>query len=192
MNRVMFSSESTEWATPQPVYNWLDSMFHFGVDVAASATNRKHTRFFSKTDNGLAQSWASETVWCNPPYGRGVGQWLRKGRDEAIRGRALCVFLVPARVGSDWWVQYVMGHAGGAGRLLRTTYNEDTRMLWLRREGLVTGVYVHDQRIVFEGMASDAAPFDSAVVVQAHPHRRPAPLAAVEEGWPILTRGWPG
>ena len=40
----------------------------FTVDVAAAPHNTKCERFYTAEQDGLAQSWAGETVWCNPPY----------------------------------------------------------------------------------------------------------------------------
>lgn len=40
----------------------------FTLDVAAAAHNTKCDRYFTRADDGLAQSWAGERIWCNPPY----------------------------------------------------------------------------------------------------------------------------
>ncbi|MFZ5440502.1 MAG: DNA N-6-adenine-methyltransferase [Myxococcota bacterium] len=194
LNRSMLSSDSTLWGTPRDFYEWLAEQFAFTIDVCALPTNKKHRRFFSPADNGLAQSWEGETAWCNPPYGRGIGNWLDKGRDEAMHARALAVFLVPARPDTDWWNNFVMSHDGRAGRLLRSSYHVESRVLWLRWEALITGVYFHDERVAFEGMDSedDAAPFPSAIIIHAHPSRRPpAQRPQLEEGQRLLTLGWP-
>jgi len=44
-------------------------------------------------------------VWCNPPYGRGIGQWMRKAWESARDG-ATVVMLVPARTDTHWWHDY--------------------------------------------------------------------------------------
>ena len=47
------------------------------LDAAADATNAKCARYFTAEDDGLTQDWAGETVWLNPPYGRGItGKWM--------------------------------------------------------------------------------------------------------------------
>lgn len=186
MNRALLSSKSAEWGTPTPFYESLDALFAFTLDVCATHGNAKHPRYFTARDNGLAQSWEGETAFCNPPYGRGIGDWLRKGRDEAMHARALCAFLVPARVDTDWWHAFVMSYDGAPGRLRRSSLHEASRVLWLQREGLTTGVCFHDERIAFEGMTKDdAAPFPSAVVIHAHPSRRPAKKHGLTAGWPL-------
>ena len=44
-----------------------------------------------------------QRVYCNPPYGRGVADWLRKAREAK-----LAVFLLPARTDTKWWHEYAM------------------------------------------------------------------------------------
>jgi site-specific DNA-methyltransferase (adenine-specific) len=43
----------------------------------------------------------------NPPYGRAIGEWMRKAWLESQRG-ALVVSLVPARTDTIWWHDYAM------------------------------------------------------------------------------------
>lgn len=194
MNRSLLTSDSTLWSTPREEYQWLNAQFQFTIDLAALPTNTKHKRFFSPRDNSLAQSWEGETGFLNPPYGRGIGDWCSKARDEAMHARALIVQLIPARVDTDWWNTFVMSYDGKAGRLLRTSLHVSSRVLWLRFEALITGVYFHDERIAFEGMSDDddAAPFPSAIVIQACPTRRPSvQRPELEDGRRWLTEGWP-
>lgn len=28
--------------------------------------------------DGLSQDWGGSTAWCNPPYGREIGKWVKK------------------------------------------------------------------------------------------------------------------
>ena len=43
----------------------------------------------------------------NPPYGRGIGQWMQKAYESAQAG-ATVVCLVPARTDTAWWHDYAM------------------------------------------------------------------------------------
>jgi hypothetical protein len=190
---ALVSSNSGTWGTPVDFWDWLNRQFAFTIDVAALPSNTKHPRFFSPKENGLVQSWEGETAWLNPSYGRGIGQWIDKARDEAMLARALVVQLLPARVDTDWWRTFVMSADGAAGRLVRSEYDPAAGVLWLRWAGLITGVYFHSERIAFEGMAdgrSDSAPFPSAIVIHAHPSRRP-PAPKLEPGELCLTSRWP-
>ncbi len=43
----------------------------------------------------------------NPPYGRAIGGWVRKAREESLSG-AIVVSLLPARTDTAWWHDDVM------------------------------------------------------------------------------------
>lgn len=77
-NDVMFSSKTDVWATPQRFYDELDREFNFELDVFATPENAKCRRFYTKEQDGLAQPWTGR-VWCNPPYGREIGKWVKFG-----------------------------------------------------------------------------------------------------------------
>jgi len=102
----MFTSATDDWETPADFFSMLDTEFHFTLDVCASASNSKCPRFFSTDDNGLSQSW-SGVCWMNPPYGREIGEWVRKAYEESQRG-ATVVCLIPARTDTAYWHDYVM------------------------------------------------------------------------------------
>lgn len=79
----------------------------FTVDVAAASHNTKCERFYSIEDDGLAQSWAGERVWCNPPYSS-IEPWIVKAHAEMAAGCELVVMLLPAnRTEQGWWQRQV-------------------------------------------------------------------------------------
>ena len=49
-------------------------------------------------------------VFCNPPYGRKIGQWVRKAYEEAKRGTTV-VLLIPARTDTTYFHDYIYGKA---------------------------------------------------------------------------------
>jgi len=102
---VHFQSQTNEWATPQHVFDALNSEFNFTLDPCATAENHKCARFFTLEDDGLAHSWASERVFMNPPYGRVIGNWIAKSYTEID---ALTVCLIPARTDTRYWHDYCM------------------------------------------------------------------------------------
>lgn len=106
INAGLFSSNEDTWATPQDLFDALDAEFQFTLDPCASPTNAKCNRFFSREDDGLAQPWDG-AVFMNPPYGRGIGDWVRKAYEESRRG-ATVVCLIPARTDTAYWHDYVM------------------------------------------------------------------------------------
>jgi len=94
-----------QWATPQELFDRLNDEFRFTLDACATAENAKCDAFFSADADGLVQPWLGR-VWCNPPYGRGLGRWVAKAAESAEAG-AIVVALLPARVDTTWWHDYV-------------------------------------------------------------------------------------
>lgn len=119
MNKALFSSASTEWETPQWLFDALHRHFCFSLDVCATAQNAKCAHYFDPSVDALALDWSHHRCWMNPPYGREIGRWVEKARREAERG-ALVVGLLPARTDTTWWLTHVQGQADVrflAGRL---------------------------------------------------------------------------
>ena len=65
----MFSSKSSEYSTPQELFNALNCIFRFDLDPASTHENAKCEKHFTKEEDGLKQSWEGHSVFCNPPYG---------------------------------------------------------------------------------------------------------------------------
>lgn len=104
---VHFSSATDLWATPQDFFDKLHAEFGFTLDVCATAENAKCRDYFTAEQDGLAQDWGYHACWMNPPYGRTIGQWMRKALESAKAG-ATVVCLVPARTDTAWWWDYAM------------------------------------------------------------------------------------
>ena len=100
----MFSSETDMWATPQEFYNKINAIFNFEIDVCAVEENAKCKKYFSVIEDGLKQEWKG-VCWMNPPYGTGIGKWIKKAYESALGG-ATVVCLVPARTDTAWWHDY--------------------------------------------------------------------------------------
>jgi len=92
----LFSSSVKEWETPKELFEALDREYHFTLDAASTHENALCSKHYTAQEDGLAQSWAGETVFCNPPYDRHVDRWVRKARAETENG-ATTVLLIPAR-----------------------------------------------------------------------------------------------
>ena len=86
MTEGMFSSKSDEWATPQKLFDTLNDEFHFTLDPCASIENHKCQTYFTMDDNGLMQDWGNHIVFMNPPYGKAIGNWVKKARQHGDRG----------------------------------------------------------------------------------------------------------
>lgn len=108
MNSAVFYSSKTDmWATPQDFFDALDAEFHFTLDACAVKENAKCAAYYTPEQNGLDQPWTGQ-VWCNPPYGRNVGQWVKKAHDTASGG-GFVVMLLPARTDTRWFHDYIYG-----------------------------------------------------------------------------------
>lgn len=104
MNKVLFSSKKENWETPQNLFDELNKEFNFTVDVASDENNYKVSKYYTKKEDGLQQNWENETVWCNPPYGREIGKWIKKAFDSCS---ATIVMLIPARTDTKWFHEYI-------------------------------------------------------------------------------------
>ena len=105
---LMGPGTSAEWETPLSLFDPLYREFEFIVDVAATEANTRCTLWF---EDAFAVEWAKAlptpfSVWCNPPYGRGIGRWLAKAAAERENG-VTTVFLLPARTDTKWWHEHV-------------------------------------------------------------------------------------
>jgi phage N-6-adenine-methyltransferase len=106
MNAGQLTSERHDWETPPALFALLHDEFRFTLDAAASDRNALCPAFLTPDDDALARAW-SGVVWCNPPYGPGVGKWVQKARDEARAG-ATVVMLIPVRTDTAWWSEFAM------------------------------------------------------------------------------------
>lgn len=97
----MSEFDKDTWATPQYLFNWLNSIYDFDVDLCASSENAKTKCFFSAEDDGLSQAWSDEVGvgFCNPPYSD-IKPWIVKAMDEANKGFTT-VMLIPTPNGES-------------------------------------------------------------------------------------------
>lgn len=141
MNQALLSSKNMNWCTPQDFFDKLDLEFGFVLDAAATDKTAKCQRYYTPETDGLAQSWQCDgAVFCNPPYGRQLGKWVRKAWQEAQTGQVI-VLLIPARTDTAYFHDFIYGKA-------------EIRFLRGR-------LYFTDEA----GNAADCAPFPSMVVV---------------------------
>ena len=107
LNQGLFSSEKQDWCTPQQFFDELDAEFHFVLDAAATHQNSKCKRCFTPEDDGLIQNWdMGGAVYCNPPYGKEIGLWVKKAYEEAQKGTTI-VMLRPARTDTKYFHEYI-------------------------------------------------------------------------------------
>tara|TARA_R110000751_G_scaffold103400_3_gene198661 strand:- start:1587 stop:2138 length:552 start_codon:yes stop_codon:yes gene_type:complete len=105
---AIHSSKNDTWRTPKPLYDRLDREFHFDLDAAALKHTALNERYFGPDHedkdrrDALSNDWDGKSVFVNPPYGRGLGDWVRKGWIEAQKGKVV-VMIVMACTDTIWW-----------------------------------------------------------------------------------------
>lgn len=135
---VMFSSKTDEWSTPQDFFDELNKEFNFTLDPCATPENAKCEKYYTKEDDGLKQDWSGETVFCNPPYGRAIKDWVKKCYEESKKPNTTVVMLMPARTDTSYFHDYI--------------YHKAKEIRFIRG------------RLKF-GNAKNSAPFPSMVVI---------------------------
>lgn len=104
------SSKDMTWATPRAMFDKLDEMFGpFSIDVAASSENALCADYFTEESDALSRDWEGR-VWCNPPYGRTLHNWMRHAYEQR-NNCEIIVVLVPARTDTSYWRDWVFDHA---------------------------------------------------------------------------------
>ncbi len=105
---LFFSCKTDQWETPQDFFDQLDNEFHFTLDPCADESNHKCERYFTKEQDGLKQDWSGEIVFCNPPYGRKVGEWVQKCFQEVYAGDCKCaVLLLFSNTDTKWFHDWI-------------------------------------------------------------------------------------
>lgn len=111
MNGVLFSSATDVWATPQDLFDKLNAEFGFNLDPCALPENAKCEKYFTPEINGLAQSWGGCKVFCNPPYGRRIYDWVKKAYNESRKPDTTVVMLIPARTDTRYFHEFIYHRA---------------------------------------------------------------------------------
>lgn len=107
INEGLFSSSTNEWATPDDFFKELDAEFHFNLDPCCTHENAKCERHYTIDDDGLTKNWGGCRVFCNPPYGRQIKDWVKKCYMESRAADTLVVMLIPARTDTSYFHEYI-------------------------------------------------------------------------------------
>ena len=107
ISEALYSSKKVEWETPQPIFDFVDKIYHFNLDVCALPENAKCAAYYTPEDDGLKQTWEG-VCWMNPPYGRDIAKWMKKAYETAEYHQGTVVALVHARTDTKWWHDYAM------------------------------------------------------------------------------------
>ena len=62
INKGLFTSKTSEWETPQWLFDELNKEFHFELDVCATKENTKCDNFYTKEIDGLRFGWGGASL----------------------------------------------------------------------------------------------------------------------------------
>jgi hypothetical protein len=97
-SRVVFSSASDEWSTPEAVYSALDREFQFDFDPCPLGTAMDgRAKLFCR--------WWGKRAFVNPPYSD-IRKFLERWHEPE-----LAVYLLPARTDTVWFHEIVLPNA---------------------------------------------------------------------------------
>ena len=104
---LMFSSKTDLWSTPKDFFDKLNKEFNFDLDPCSTHENAKCKKHYTKEENGLIQDWGGHKVFCNPPYGRSLKDWVKKCSEESKKPNTLIVMLIPSRTDTSYFHDYI-------------------------------------------------------------------------------------
>ena len=110
INQGLFTSNDNTWETPQDLFDKLNNVFNFDIDVCALDETAKCEKYFTPEIDGLKQEWLGN-CWMNPPYGREQVKWLYKAVEESKSNDNLVVCLIPARPDTKVWHEAIFKNA---------------------------------------------------------------------------------
>jgi phage N-6-adenine-methyltransferase len=103
-----------DYETPDDFFELVQKKFcvKFTWDLAASKANTKCEKFLSRKDDSLSMNWNAlrGNLWLNPPF-ENIRPWAKKCSETKLHGWNNIFLLVPASVGTDWFIRYVYNFA---------------------------------------------------------------------------------
>lgn len=118
--QVQLWSKNDDVATPDDLYKALNEEFKFDFDPCPLGGKPKEnepkenepkeneTKELSEKYDGLEVDWGKSN-YVNPPYSE-IKEWMKKAIKEMKKGNK-SVFLIPLRMSSVYWEQYVYPYA---------------------------------------------------------------------------------
>lgn len=91
MNHVLFSSKSPHWSTPKALFDELNAEFKFNFDPCPLGETEQDG------SSPLFTPWVGRRVYCNPPYDKGIAQFLERAQESEIAVFLLVSNLATAR-----------------------------------------------------------------------------------------------
>jgi phage N-6-adenine-methyltransferase len=102
--------DRSTYGTPKQVFDTLDRMYRFDVDICAESHTAKCERWYGKQQNSLGFKWHQipncKWIWCNPPY-NDVMPWVCKAIDSQLNGVGV-VMLLNDDASVGWYAEALM------------------------------------------------------------------------------------
>jgi hypothetical protein len=116
-NVIHAQHRSSVWFTPAKLRALAARVLGMALITLDPCTHKSNplgaARYFTRADNALKQHWltvllasgaGTPTLWMNPPFGKGITEWLARFLECVDRVPHLrALVLVPSRVGSRWY-----------------------------------------------------------------------------------------
>lgn len=92
-----------EFCTPQYIFEQLDKIYKFDIDLATNGRNALCANYYTQEDNALNQIWFTRS-FCNPPFSK-------KAYNEVMNGNCpVCVMILPLNcMDTKVWHEYIEG-----------------------------------------------------------------------------------
>ena len=103
------------------------------------------------------QGLGGRCVFCNPPYGRAIQDWVRKAYEESHKPGTIIAMLIPSRTDTQYWHDYILNGKADEVRFIkgRLKFTDE------------------------DGNAKESAPFPSALIVWKGPDLVKKPTACI-------------
>lgn len=111
-NYKYLSTGNDEHPTPLELFNNIDKLFNFEIDLSATHENTKCDKYYTKEDNALEFDWNEKSCWCNPPYSKQLQPlFIKKAHNDSRRFGNTIALLIPLRGDTKVWHNYIWGKA---------------------------------------------------------------------------------
>ena len=97
------------YETPMLLYQQLDRIFKFNLDVACNEHNAKCNNAITEKKDALSQDWCGR-CFCNPPFSK-KSEFIKKAHGEVLSGNCpICVMILPLNsMDTQAWHEYIEG-----------------------------------------------------------------------------------
>lgn len=95
------------WRTPDHIFEPLNQIFKFDLDLMATAEDTKLEDYIPKLEDIDPKDLQGLSIWVNPPYGRDL-YWVMPIIVAIAQHADYTVCLLPASFDLEWYHKYVL------------------------------------------------------------------------------------